>query len=86
MNVSPDWTPTPANVNALPDPVRRYVHDLETQCDPAGEIARTRLLEDENAMLRAKLMAMSERIAAQAELLSKKAEPPATSSASSEPA
>lgn len=32
------WLPTPAHLNALPDPVRRYIHDLETRCDPAGEL------------------------------------------------
>lgn len=80
-----DWTPTAANVNALPDPVRRYVHDLETRCDPAGDVARLSLLQDENAQLRAKILAMAERIAAQAELLAKKAET-VTSSASSGPA
>lgn len=27
-----------AAVNALPDRLRRYVHDLETRCDPAGDV------------------------------------------------
>ena len=26
-----------SEINALPDHVRRYVHDLETRCDPAGD-------------------------------------------------
>jgi hypothetical protein len=34
------FTPTPQNVNALPEPLRRYIHDLETRCDPQGDIAR----------------------------------------------
>ena len=25
-------------INALPDPLRQYIHDLETRCDPAGDI------------------------------------------------
>jgi hypothetical protein len=29
---------TPDEINALPDRVRRYIHDLETNCDPAGTI------------------------------------------------
>lgn len=33
------WTPTPDNINALDEPVRRYIHDLETRCDKAGEVA-----------------------------------------------
>ncbi len=40
-----DWTPTPENINALPRPLRKYLHDLETNADPAGMVA-------ENAMLR----------------------------------
>lgn len=33
--VADDWLPTADNVNALPDPVRKYIHDIETRCDPA---------------------------------------------------
>ena len=29
---------TPDQVNALPDPLRRYIHDLETRADPAGDV------------------------------------------------
>ena len=32
------WTPTVEAINALPEPIRRYVHDLETRCDPAGDV------------------------------------------------
>ena len=32
------WLPTPANVNALCEGIRRYIHDLETRCDPAGDV------------------------------------------------
>jgi hypothetical protein len=35
-----DWTPTSANVNALPGPLRLYICHLETICDPAGDQAR----------------------------------------------
>ena len=31
---------TAAEINALPDQVRQYIHDLETRCDPAGDIQR----------------------------------------------
>jgi hypothetical protein len=27
MLIKDDWTPTPANINALPEPVRVYIHD-----------------------------------------------------------
>lgn len=29
---------TSDEVNQLPERVRRYIHDLETRCDPAGEV------------------------------------------------
>jgi hypothetical protein len=34
------WLPTAENVNALPEGVRRYVHDLEQRCDPAHDIQK----------------------------------------------
>jgi len=40
------WRPTAENVNALPESVRRYVHDLETRCDPAGDVQRMALQAD----------------------------------------
>jgi hypothetical protein len=30
--------PTPAEVNTLPEPLRHYIHDLETRCDHSGEL------------------------------------------------
>lgn len=27
-----------ARINALPDWLRKYIHDIETKCDPAGDI------------------------------------------------
>ena len=52
LNISPNWTPTPANINALPDPLRRYIHDLKTICDPAGDVAEMFRLRVENKLLR----------------------------------
>ena len=40
------WEPTAANINALPEPLRRYIHDLETNADPAGMVAENILLRD----------------------------------------
>lgn len=45
------WKPTPENINALPEPVQRYIHDLETICDPAGMIAEIAALKDERDAL-----------------------------------
>ena len=33
------WTPTAENINGLPDPIRRYIHGLHANCDPAGMVA-----------------------------------------------
>ena len=53
------WTPTAENINALPESLRLYIADLETNADPAGTvrdltIARDtiRALEASNRMLR----------------------------------
>ena len=42
----PPWTPTPENINALPAPLRKYIDDLETRCDPAGDVRARVLAED----------------------------------------
>ena len=51
-DIPPDWTPTPANINQLPEPLRRYFHDLETVSDPAGDVAELFRLRAENKLLR----------------------------------
>ena len=38
---------TPDEINALPERVRLYIHDIETQCDPAGMVAENTLLRDQ---------------------------------------
>jgi hypothetical protein len=38
IDMPEDSTPTPENINALPEPLRRFVHDVETNCDPQGII------------------------------------------------
>jgi len=43
-----DFTPTAENVNALPERLRAYIHDLETRCDPAGDVA-ARIVSTDNA-------------------------------------
>ena len=50
------WTPTPENIKALPEPVRRYIHDIEANCDPAGIVAENTLVRDQNAQLVAEVM------------------------------
>ena len=36
--IPPDWQPTPENIQALPEPLRRFIMHLKTRCDPAGDI------------------------------------------------
>ena len=47
------WNATSAEINALPEAVRRWVHDLQTRCDPAGDLQARRISEDAVAGLRA---------------------------------
>jgi hypothetical protein len=47
-----DWTRAPANINALPERLRAYIHDLKTVCDPAGDVTELFRLQTENRMLR----------------------------------
>lgn len=39
LRLAEGWTPTPKNINQLPEPIRRFVHDLETRCNQAGDAA-----------------------------------------------
>jgi len=54
-----DWTPTAENINALPDPLRRYIHELETACDPSGDVRELYRLKLENAALRRECVNMA---------------------------
>lgn len=45
------WTPTRDNLNALPEPIRKHIADLETICDPAGIVAENTILKDCNRWL-----------------------------------
>ena len=53
-----NWTPTSENINALPDAIRHYVHDLETKCDPSGLVQENALLKEtvESILLRRSAM------------------------------
>lgn len=52
------WTPTSENINALPGPIRRYITDIETLCDPAGLVRENAIARDTIAAL---TRALSER-------------------------
>ena len=55
MTIPDDWTPTAANINALPKPLREYIHRLETFTGSAGII-------QENYALRLKVEQLEELI------------------------
>lgn len=57
-----EFKPTAAHINALPTPLRKYIHDLHTRCDPAGEVADLALARDDNKSLRAKAVELCAQI------------------------
>ena len=64
-----DWTPTAANINRLPYPVRAFIHDLETRCDPAGDVRALIVARDTARALEVELARMRAEVAgAEAEL------------------
>ena len=42
------FVPDADHINALPGPLRRFIHDLETRADPAGDVAEIALLKENN--------------------------------------
>ena len=53
---------TAEEVNALPDKFRLYIHDLESQCDPAGDVRTIAILRDQSAQLQKLVMTYEELI------------------------
>jgi len=49
------WLPTAANVNALPEGIRHYIHDLETRSDPVHDVQKMALQADTIRALAAKV-------------------------------
>jgi len=45
--ISDDWKPTASAINALPAPLRKYIHDVEAMCDPAGMVQQIAALRDQ---------------------------------------
>jgi hypothetical protein len=46
-----NWTHTAENINALPRPLRDYIHRLEANTDPGGELQRAMVAEMKLAAL-----------------------------------
>ena len=45
------FIPDADHINALPGPLRKYIHHLETRHDPAGDVAQIALLKENNRAL-----------------------------------
>ena len=50
-----DWLPTAEHINALPEALRKFIHDLETNADPARMVAENALLKDTAIQLQVKI-------------------------------
>lgn len=50
-----DFEPTAEAINALPEGLRKYIHNLQTNADPAGNVGRIMLLEEQVAGLTVKV-------------------------------
>ena len=52
LKIPDNWMPTEDNLNALPTPLRRYIHYIHTNVDPAGTMRENFRLRQENAALK----------------------------------
>ena len=50
-----DFKPNSKHINALPEPLRKYIHDLETRCDPSGDVQTIASLKDQRDALEAEV-------------------------------
>lgn len=55
ISIGADWLPRPEAINAMPEPLRKYIHDLETNADPAGMVQENAILRAERDQLLVKL-------------------------------
>jgi hypothetical protein len=55
VDISESWRPTAENIDALPEPLRRYILDLQTNVDLVRTMQENFRLWQENAALRKKL-------------------------------
>lgn len=46
-------------INSLPEDVRQFIHDLETNCDPDSVVRENYLLRRENSTLREKIATLA---------------------------
>jgi hypothetical protein len=55
VDIPDSWTPTAENLWALPKPLRRYIHHLQSNVDHVETMRENFRLRQENAALRKKL-------------------------------
>jgi hypothetical protein len=55
QGIDETWLPTVENKNALPEPIRKYIHDIETNVDPQGMVRENVLIRDTCTALLIKL-------------------------------
>ena len=60
LEINDDWTPTAENINALPEPLRRYIMHLETHADPSLTLQENWALKQQVRYLEAMLRAEEE--------------------------
>lgn len=60
------FTPTAESINTLPEGIRKYVRDLETRCDPSGDVAARVLAEDNVRGLASRIVELEAKNAEQA--------------------
>ena len=56
------FIPDAQHINALPEPVRRYIRDLETRADPAGDVAELALLKENNRALWSRVQELEDEV------------------------
>jgi hypothetical protein len=56
------FIPDADHINALPGPLRSYIHDLETRADPASDVAEITMLKENNAALWARVRELESQV------------------------
>jgi|HubBroStandDraft_5_1064220.scaffolds.fasta_scaffold2008989_1 hypothetical protein len=57
--------PTAEEINALPEKVRQYLHDLVTRCDPGGDVQTIAILREDRDAFQRRVEELEARIAQQ---------------------
>lgn len=56
------WLPTAENIEALPEPVRKYIAELETNCDPPSMVRENVILKENCKALELKVEGLELRL------------------------